>query len=334
MNKNVIGVDIGGTNLRFGIVKKTGQIIHKIVRPTEADAGKNAVIKNIINGIDEILHVSKVKKNSILGISLAAPGFIDIDKNIITFSPNLPGWRNVNLGRIVKDNLGIPVTIENDANAAAFGERWLGAGRNSSNLLCITMGTGIGGGIILDNKIWHGDKGMAGEIGHITVNPEGPLCNCGNYGCLEAYSSGTGIINRMIDAMKKGKKTALLSMIKNGINEITPEKVFLAAKKGDQLSLELVKDAGRYLGIAISDFANLLNIKTIILYGGLVSSFSLFAKRMKEEIIKRTIPSFSKEVRVLKAQLKYDAGIIGAAGVVFQKNGLLRFCSVRHFRNN
>jgi len=142
------------------------------------------------------------------------------------------------------------------------------------------------------------------------------------------------VTSRIIDAMKKGKKTALLSMIKNGINEITPEKVFLAAKKGDQLSLELVKDAGRYLGIAISDFANLLNIKTIILYGGLVSSFSLFAKRMKEEIIKRTIPSFSKEVRVLKAGLMQDAGIIGAAGVVFQKNGLLRFCSVRHFRNN
>lgn len=325
MNKNVIAVDIGGTNLRFGIVKKTGQIIHKIVRPTEADAGRDAVIKNIINGIDEILYLSKIKKSSILGISLATPGFIDINKGIITFSPNLPGWRNVNLGKIIKDSLGIPVTIENDANAAAFGERWLGAGKNSSNLLCITMGTGIGGGIILDNKIWHGDKGMAGEIGHITVNPDGPLCNCGNYGCLEAYSSGTGIINRIIDAMKKGKKTALLSMIKNGINEITPEKIFLAAKKGDQISLELVEDAGKYLGIAISDFANLLNIKTIILYGGLVSSFSLFAKRMKEEIINRTIPSFSKEVKVLKAGLKDDAGIIGAAGVVFYKEGMLRF---------
>lgn len=325
MNKNVIAVDIGGTNLRFGIVKKTGQIIHKIVRPTEADAGRDAVIKNIINGIDEILYLSKIKKSSILGISLATPGFIDINKGIITFSPNLPGWRNVNLGKIIKDSLDIPVTIENDANAAAFGERWLGAGKNSSNLLCITMGTGIGGGIILDNKIWHGDKGMAGEIGHITVNPDGPLCNCGNYGCLEAYSSGTGIINRIIDAMKKGKKTALLSMIKNGINEITPEKIFLAAKKGDPLSLELVEDAGKYLGIAISDFANLLNIKTIILYGGLVSSFSLFAKRMKEEIIKRTIPSFSKEVKVLKAGLKGDAGIIGAAGVVFYKEGMLRF---------
>ncbi len=325
MGKQVIAVDIGGTNLRFGIVEKTGQIIHKIVRPTEADAGKDAVIKNIINGIDKILTLSKNKKPSIIGISLATPGFIDIDKGIITFSPNLPGWRNVNLGKIIKDSLGIPVTIENDANAAAFGERWLGAGKNSSNLICITMGTGIGGGIILDNKIWHGDKGMAGEIGHVTVNPGGPLCNCGNYGCLEAYSSGTGIINRIIDAMKKGKKTALLSMIKNGINEITPEKIFLAAKKGDPLSLELVEDAGRYLGIAISDFANLLNIKTIILYGGLVSSFGLFAKKMKEEIINRTIPSFSKEVRVLKAGLKSDAGIIGAAGVVFQKKGILRF---------
>lgn len=325
MNKNVIGIDIGGTNLRFGIVKKTGQIIHKIVKQTEADAGRDAAIKNIINGIDEILHLSKIKKSSILGISLATPGFIDINKGIITLSPNLPGWRNVNLGKIIKDSLGIPVTIENDANAAAFGERWLGAGKNSSNLICITMGTGIGGGIILNNKIWHGDKGMAGEIGHITVNPEGPLCNCGNYGCLEAYSSGTGIINRMIDAMKKGKKTALLSMIKNGINEITPEKAFLAAKKGDPLSLGLVEDAGKYLGIAISDFANLLNIKTIILYGGLVSSFSLFAKKMKEEIINRTIPSFSKEVKVLKAGLKDDAGIIGAAGVVFYKKGILRF---------
>ncbi len=325
MDKNVIAVDIGGTNLRFGVVKKTGQIIHKIVRPTEADAGRDAVIENIINGIDEILALSKIKKSSILAISLATPGFIDIDKGIITFSPNLPGWRNVNFGKIIKNNLNIPVTIENDANAAAFGEKWLGAGKNSRNLICITMGTGIGGGIILDNKIWHGERGMAGEIGHITVNPDGPLCNCGNYGCLEAYSSGTGIVNRIIDAMKKGKKTSLLSIIKNGINEITPEKVFFAAKKGDSLSLELVEDAGKYLGIAISDFANLLNIKTIILYGGLVSSFGLFSKRMKEEIIKRTIPSFSKEVRVLKAGLKQDAGIIGAAGVVFQKKGELRF---------
>lgn len=324
MDNNVIGVDIGGTNIRFGIVKRSGRIVHRLISPTMAQLGREAVIGNIINGIEKLVTVSNIKKKSILGIGLGAPGFID-NKGIIAFSPNLPGWQDVDLNKIIRSRFKMQVVIENDANAAAFGERWLGAGIKSQNLLCITLGTGVGGGIILNNKIWHGDKGMAGEIGHITVNPDGPLCSCGNYGCLEAYSSGTGIVNRMIDAMRKGKNTSLLSMIKDGINEITPEKVFIAARKGDPLSLEFVEDAGKYLGIAISGVVNLLNIKTIILYGGLVSSFGLFSKRMKEEIIKRTISSFSKEVMVLKAGLKQDAGIIGAAGILFQKMGLLKF---------
>ena len=136
----------------------------------------------------------------------------------------------MDLKKIIRSRIKIPVIIENDANAAAFGERWLGAGRSSQNLLCITLGTGIGGGIILNNKIWHGDKGMAGEIGHITVNPDGPLCNCGNYGCLEAYSSATGMINRIKDLAERGRETSLLPKIKSGI-ELNAREIFLEAKK-------------------------------------------------------------------------------------------------------
>ena len=230
----------------------------------------------------------------------------------------------MDLKKIIRSRIKIPVIIENDANAAAFGERWLGAGRSSQNLLCITLGTGIGGGIILNNKIWHGDKGMAGEIGHITVNPDGPLCNCGNYGCLEAYSSATGMINRIKDLAERGRETSLLPKIKSGI-ELNAREIFLEAKKGDLLALEVIEDAGKYLGIAISGFANLLNIKTVIIYGGLASGLGLFANKMKEEIRKRVIPSFSGDVRVLKAKLKDDAGMIGAAGVVLHSKGLLRF---------
>ncbi|MFZ3091769.1 MAG: ROK family protein [Nitrospirota bacterium] len=323
VDKKVIGVDIGGTNLRFGIVKRSGLILHRLIRPTMAQLGRETVIKNIIDGIEELIAVSNIKKKSILGIGLGTPGFID-SKGIITFSPNLPGWQNVDLKKIIRSRIKIPVIIENDANAAAFGERWLGAGRSSQNLLCITLGTGIGGGIILNNKIWHGDKGMAGEIGHITVNPDGPLCNCGNYGCLEAYSSATGMINRIKDLAERGRETSLLPKIKSGI-ELNAREIFLEAKKGDLLALEVIEDAGKYLGIAISGFANLLNIKTVIIYGGLASGLGLFANKMKEEIRKRVIPSFSGDVRVLKAKLKDDAGMIGAAGVVLHSKGLLRF---------
>lgn len=323
MDKKVIGVDIGGTNIRFGIVKRSGRILHRLIRPTMAQLGRDAVIKNIINGIEGLITASNTKKKYILGIGLGAPGFID-SKGIITFSPNLPGWEDVDLGKIVRSRLKIPVVIENDANAAAFGERWLGAGMKSQNLLCITLGTGIGGGIILNNKIWHGDKGMAGEIGHITVNPDGPLCNCGNYGCLESYSSATGMISRIKDLSEKGSETSFLPKIKSGI-KLEARDIFFEARKGDSLSLEIIEDAGKYLGIAISGFVNLLNIKTIILYGGLVSGLGLFAKKMKKEIKKRVISSFSKDVLVLKAELKDDAGMMGAAGVMLHSKGLLRF---------
>lgn len=214
-----IGVDLGGTNIVSAIINNQGEILSYLKVRTLAEGGREATIKRIIETIHKniVQFQSTIAPDGIIGIGIGAPGPLDIKRGIIDFAPNLPGWRDVPLRKILKDEFSMKIVLENDANAAAWGERCFGVGQGVDNLVCFTLGTGIGGGIIIDGKIYHGNNYGSAELGHMTVNKDGPRCNCGNYGCLEAYSSATGIKNRIKSKVKKRrskKKRAFYSNYK------------------------------------------------------------------------------------------------------------------------
>ncbi len=313
----VIGVDFGATNIRIGVVAKDGKIITKETIPTYSMRGKKFIIKRLIDELKVLISTLKLKGIKVLALGIGIAGIIYIKKGIVAFSPNMPDWRMVPLKIIVARRLKLPVFIENDANAAAIGEGWLGAGKGMRNFVCITLGTGIGGALVLDGRIVHGADGMAGEIGHITVNPDGPLCNCGNNGCLEAYSSATGIIRMAKEALKTGRSSNLLSMTGGNLEKLTSLMIADAAKSGDSLSMEIMDKAGAYLGIGLADLVNLLNMELVIFSGGMLDLWDDFKKKVNTEILRRAYDIPAKRLRYKKAKLGEMSGVFGSAKIAW-----------------
>ncbi len=317
-NKFAIGVDLGGTNIICAIIDYKGEILSSIKVPTYAERGREETIERIKSTIHKTIIKSKVGKNNIIGIGIGAPGPLDIKKGIINFAPNLPGWRDVSLREILKDEFDMEVILENDANAAAWGERCFGVGQGVDNLVCFTLGTGIGGGIIIDGKIYHGDTYGAGEIGHMTVNKDGPRCNCGNFGCLEAYSSATGIKNRIRNRMKEGIKSEFLNFDEDELLESLRLKlIFETARKGDRLTSDIVEEAISYLGIAIANIANILNPEMVVLVGGITNEGDKLLIPLKKEVAKRTFYSNYKSLEIVIGKLGGNAGVLGAAALLW-----------------
>ena len=273
METFAIAVDFGGTNIRVAAVDERGTIHKRIRRPALARQGKAAVSKNLLSAIEEMYQT--LPKDNLKGVGLGIAGAIDMKKGTITQSPNLPGCDNFPIrdelqAGFLKD---VPVIVENDANAAALGERWKGAGMGINDLLCLTLGTGIGGGIILNGKLVHGADGMAGELGHITVLPDGPRCACGNNGCLEALASATAITREAIKAVAKHPESALISRCAGNEEAITAEMVYRSAESGDRVSRNIYYVMGRYLGIGIASLINILNPEMVVIGGGVSSAW-------------------------------------------------------------
>ena len=315
--KFAIGVDLGGTNIVSAIVNYQGEIVNRLKVPTLAERGKEATIKRIIETIHKnIAQSTTIAPGDIIGIGIGAPGPLNIKKGIINFAPNLSGWRDVPLKKILEDELNMKIVLENDANAAAWGERCFGAGQGINNLVCFTLGTGIGGGIIIDGKIYHGNNCGAGELGHMTVNKDGPRCNCGNYGCLEAYSSATGVKNRIIDRIKKGIKSEFLTFDNDKLFEsLRLKSIFQAARKGDILTSDIVEDAISYLGIAIANIANILNPEMVVLVGGITNEGDKLLIPLIKEVKKRAFYSNYKSLKIVIGKLAGNAGVLGAAAL-------------------
>lgn len=318
MEKVAIGVDLGGTNIRAGIVDKDGNIVKKIESSTLVNNGKDVVIERLIEGIKGLQDEVKREALDISAIGLGAPGIISIEKGTVAFSPNLPDWLDVPLRDIVRDRTGLPVVLENDANAWAFGEKWIGAGRDLQDFILLTLGTGVGGGIICRGEILHGADGMAGEIGHITVNPEGPRCGCGNNGCLEVYASAKGIIERTIEAIEGGAETELREIAEGNLYKISSEMVYQVAKDGDPLARDIMREMGRYLGIGMANLINIFNPEAIIIGGRVKEAWDLFIESAKKEIQKRSFNILSEKTKILKSPLS-EGGLIGAAGIALKK---------------
>ena len=310
MNKAVIGADIGGTNLRAALIDRNGKILSRKSRSSDAKKGIEYVMKNLILLLTEILEYESVS-----GIGIGIPGIIDVDKGILTQAPNISKVRNYPVKEKLTHELGlaIDVTIENDANCAALGEWWLGAGKDTNSMIILTLGTGIGGGIILDGKLWRGVNGMGGEIGHMTIDPDGPKCNCGNYGCLESFASAEAI-RRIVEQglTDKNLKTVLRDEVKQTEKHDIPEIVGRAAKVGDRFALGIWESFGRALGIAIANLTNLLNVEMIIIGGGLSNSWDLFKDIVIKEAKSRGLRAPMENVKIRKCKLGDGAGLLGA----------------------
>jgi glucokinase len=259
----IIGVDLGGTNLVVGAVSVDGarQFGMQTV-PTRADLGESGVVARIATQVDaviqETLAATGGKRSDILGIGIGSPGPLDREKGVVIFTPNL-GWRDVPLRDRVQDATQLTATLDNDANCATLGEWWLGAAQGAQHVVGLTIGTGIGGGLILDGKLFHGVSDVAGEIGHATIDSTGRRCKCGNYGCLEAYASGPAIAERAREALAGGEPSAMPATVGGDLGRITAATVYAAATAGDGLALEVVRETARLLGAGVANLVNIFN---------------------------------------------------------------------------
>ena len=320
MGKIAIGLDIGGTNLRGALIREEGHIIERRSVLSEADKGIEFVVKNLASLIQQA-----IKGDDIAGVGIGIPGIIDSSKGILTQAPNICSVDNYPLREMLIEKIGqsVPVFIENDANCAAIGEWWMGAGKDAKSLIILTLGTGVGGGIILDEVLWNGADGMAGEIGHITIYPDGAKCNCGNFGCLESYASAVAIRRMVSHGLETNVETIIREKIRNTSKEQIPEIVAEAAIEGDKFALWVWEEVGKALGIAIADLVNLLNVEMVIIGGGLANAWELFIDRAKKEAKKRGLRAPIERAKIVKGVLGDDAGILGAGYLVFKEKGII-----------
>jgi glucokinase len=315
--KFALGVDLGGTNIKLGIVSQNGKIIKKTSVETKAEGGPEAVISQMKKGIKEIL--SKNKKE-ITGIGIGAPGVVTIKKGIVENPPNFPGWEKVRLGEIIEKEFNIEVHVENDANAAAIGEMIFGNGRNWHSFIMVTLGTGVGGGIIMNKKLFRGEFGAAGEVGHVTIEYNGPKCNCGSFGCVEAFIGNSYLINIVKKSLPEHPDSLIWKIINDDLEKLTPIIIQEAMEQGDEYALSIVNDMGLHLGSALASVSNLLDISTFIIGGGVAGFGEPLFSATGKAIKTRVLTSLRKRVKVLPAKLKNNAGIKGASALVFYKS--------------
>lgn len=309
----VLAVDLGGTKIRVAIISERMQVLAREHHDTLADEGPKAVVGRIFAAIDRLLRSNEVSPGQLGSISLAAAGAIDIEQGLVTSSPNLPGWRNVPLRDMVAEKYGVTTFLIHDANAAALGEQRLGAGRGVKNLVYLTVSTGIGGGIIVDGQLYSGARGGAGEIGHMTIDVNGPLCSCGNTGCLEVLASGKAVAREAVRRINSGEQSSLTEMVAGNLATITAEKVSLAAENGDPLANAVITQAATYLGVGLVNVVNIFNPEMIIIGGGLSKMGDRLLKPARQVVQARAFALSAQTVRMVTAQLGDDAGLLGAA---------------------
>lgn len=317
----VIAIDLGGTAIKHGVVTQDGRILEKDSVPTGDDLSFPAVAKRLASVINERKQKLDQKNISVLGVGIGVPGGLYADREVISQSPNFPEWKDVPLKEALQDQTGLHVCLENDANVAALGEYWLGAGRNYRSMCIMTLGTGVGGGIILNGNIWVGDDGMAGEVGHITIFPDRPSGLFGGQGSLEPLASASGIGRAGRQAVDEGRSPVLTKMAEEA--PIGAKQVFLAAEKSDETAIQILDETGGYLGIAISAIVNVLNIHLFVLGGGASPAVKYMESRILREVRQRTFRIPAEGVVVRRAELDNDAGMFGAAWIVLKEKGML-----------
>ncbi len=310
-------VDLGGTQIRAALCDATGRIHRRVQDLTRAVEGQDAVIDRIKRALTQAL--GDTPRDRVRGIGIAAPGPLDPKAGVIVFAPNLFGWHNVPLRQIIQDHFGLPTFLGNDANLAALAEHRFGAGRGVRHLIYITVSTGIGGGIIEDGRLLLGARGFAAEVGHHTVEAEGPLCNCGNVGCLEMMSAGPAIARTAREAIERGAQSVLSSMVEGDLDRITGRLVYEAALQDDAVAIDALHRAGHYLGVGIVNLLHLFNPELIIIGGSVAKAGDFLFDPMWETIRARSHPIYWEHLRIVPPELGDDVGLLGALALILSE---------------
>ena len=315
--KYAIGIDIGGTKISLALGTAQGRILTRREIPTRTGTKTKVCIKELTACLVTLIKGFAIPKKKILGIGVGCPGAVNAQKGVLPRSPNLPGWTGLPLRNILKKATGLPVSLANDANAAALGESFFGAGKKSKNFIYITVSTGIGGGIVINGQLYEGSSFVAGEIGHMSIVPEGRKCNCGQKGCLEAYASGTAIGNFVRERMAQSNARVWKSL--TGNKRFHAQQVGMAAREGHKLSIESYRQAGYYLGIGIANLLNILNPEQVVIGGGVLkSAHTVFWRSMVQSAKQHAWPEAFRAVKIVHSQLKGNVGDLGALALVFK----------------
>jgi glucokinase len=313
MEQFLIGIDMGGTNVRMGIVTPEGKVLKKAQYRTDVSKGGLALFEQLVSNLKDLIRENFRESNQLIGIGIGVAGPIDMKKGLIMEPPNLPALKGFPLGDFLSEKISSPIAIENDANAFTLGEGWVGAAKGCKHYCGITLGTGVGGGIVVAGKILHGARGTAGEVGHMVINPKGPLCGCGGRGCLEVYASGTGIRRMALEAIEKGKGKGILKWSGRDPQQMTSESIFKAAQSGNVTAKKIFNEMGRYLGLGLINLIHLFNPEKIVIGGKVSRAWDYFIGSVMEIVQERSMKGPSEKLQIVKAERGDDAGILGAA---------------------
>jgi len=313
----VVGIDIGGTNIVAGTVAEDGsELLALVSEPTFSEQGADAVLGRIAKLARASMAAARGKE--IAGVGIGSPGPLDTKTGVVLLTPNL-GWTNFPLRDRLTQALGLPATLDNDANCAIFGEWWRGAARGADHVVGLTIGTGIGGGIVLGGEIYRGASDIAGEIGHMTIDSTGRLCKCGNYGCLEAYASGPAIAARAVEGIRPGADTSLPKYVNGDLSKITAQVVYEAAHDGDDYAREVVKDTAKFLGAGVASIINIFNPEVVVICGGVTLAGDRLFEPLRAEVRRRAFKPAVEVCRIVPGELTGTAGVYGAAAVFIKR---------------
>ncbi|KAF1162575.1 glucokinase [Streptococcus agalactiae] len=320
MSKKLLGIDLGGTTIKFGILTLEGEVQEKWAIETNTLENGRHIVSDIVESLKHRLSLYGLTKDDFLGIGMDSPGAVDRTSKTVTGAFNLNWADTQEVGSVIEKEVGIPFFIDNDANVAALGERWVGAGANNPDVVFVTLGTGVGGGVIADGNLIHGVAGAGGEIGHMIVDPEnGFTCTCGNKGCLETVASATGVVRvaRQLAEQYEGS-SAIKAAIDNG-DTVTSKDIFIAAEDGDKFANSVVERVSRYLGLAAANISNILNPDSVVIGGGVSAAGEFLRSRVEKYFVTFAFPQVKKSTKIKIAELGNDAGIIGAASLANQQ---------------
>lgn len=309
----VLAADLGGTNLRAATIDRAGQIHERVKQPTPRAEKPDEIVRAIVSAAGECERRALERGAKIRAVSVVVPGTVRVEEGVVTKAPNVPSLDGFRLGAALESELQWPAVLENDANAAAVGEMWKGAGRGKRTIICVTLGTGVGGGIIIDGKLWRGIDGSAGELGHVGVEPFGGVaCTCGSRGCLEVYASATAIVRMTREARPRYPNSPLHTS-----EDLTAKNVYENGVKGDELALEVFRRMGIYLGVGLASLINIFNPEMIVIGGGVAEGWNLFIHHVREQVAARAFPVPAGRAEIVPAERGDDAGMLGAAHIAF-----------------
>ena len=319
MSKAVLGIDLGGTGVKTALVSEDKVILAQETRPTDAEQGLEVVLNTMVASAEAVIAASGIDRADILGAGIGAPGPSNWQEGIVYSPPNLPGWKNVPLAKLMTERLGFPCFIENDANAACYGEYWMGAGQGSDVMCVLTLGTGVGGGIVTHGKLLRGIDGTAGEIGHLKVERDGRLCGCGAMGCLEAYGSVTGLLTTAREGLKSGVESSLRDACDGDFALLTGQLVSEAAEAGDAFACEVIHETATWLGVGISSLINIFNPEKIVLCGGMIAAGERLFQPIRDVATAGSFPVPAARVEIVAGALGNDSGVLGCAGIALER---------------